>query len=129
MAGGRPTKYEEEFEDIAESFLASGKSITQLAKHLNVSKSTIYKWAEENTKFSDALSIGREFSQAHWEDRLEDMMFDKEINTPLVKLYFANRFGWSDKTETKNDHTSSDKSMTPRVTLNDFYATDTKSKP
>jgi hypothetical protein len=35
----------------------------------------------------------------------------KDINTPLVKLYFANRFGWSDKSETKNDHTSSDNSM------------------
>ncbi len=106
MAGGRPTKYEESFKDAAEEFLSTGKSVTQLARHLNVAKSTVYKWAVENQEFSDALSIGREFSQAHWEDRLENMMFDKEINTPLVKLYFANRFGWSDKSETKTDITS-----------------------
>lgn len=113
MAVGRPTKYSDEYLQVAEDFLSSGKSITQLAKKLNVSKSTIYKWAGENTNFSDALEIGREFSQSHWEDKLEDMMYNKEINTPLVKLYFANRFGWSDKTETKNDHTSSDGSMKP----------------
>lgn len=111
--GGRPTKYEERFLEIAEKYLAGGKSVTQLAKHLNVAKSTVYKWAEENKAFSDALELGKEFSQAYWEDELENMMYNKEVNSPLVKLYFANRFGWSDKTETKNDHTSSDGSMTP----------------
>lgn len=111
--GGRPTKYEDRFLEIAEKYLAGGKSVTQLAKHLNVAKSTIYKWAEENQEFSDALELGKEFSQAYWENELENMMYNKEVNSPLVKLYFANRFGWSDKTETKNDHTSSDGSMTP----------------
>lgn len=111
--GGRPTKFDESFLDITEKYLAKGKSVTQLAKHLNVSKSTVYKWAEENKAFSDALELGKEFSQAYWENELENMMYNKEVNSPLVKLYFANRFGWSDKTETKNDHTSSDGSMTP----------------
>lgn len=111
--GGRPTKYDDRFLEIAEKYLAGGKSVTQLAKHLNVAKSTVYKWAEENKAFSDALELGKEFSQAYWEDELENMMYNKEVNSPLVKLYFANRFGWSDKTETKNDHTSSDGSMTP----------------
>lgn len=106
MAGGRPTKYDDSFKQVAEDYLSQGKSITQLAKHLNVSKSTIYKWSDENKEFSDALNIGREFSQAHWEDKLEDMMFNKEVNSPLVKLYFANRFGWSDKSESKTDITS-----------------------
>jgi hypothetical protein len=33
---GRPTKYETAFAKIAEDFLSSGKSITQLAKKMNV---------------------------------------------------------------------------------------------
>lgn len=109
MAGGRPSKYDESFKEIAENYLAEGKSIVQLARHLNVSKSTIYKWAEENKEFSDTLSIGREFSQAFWEEKLEEMMYNREVNSPLVKLYFANRFGWSDKTETKNEHSTVEK--------------------
>lgn len=120
MKNGRPTKYSDEYLRVAEDFLATGKSVTQLARHLNVSKSTVYKWASENKSFSDALSIGREFSQAHWEDKLEQMMYDKEINTPLVKLYFANRFGWSDKSETKTDITSGGEKLTaPTYTVID----------
>lgn len=107
--GGRPTKYEDRFLEIAEKYLAGGKSVTQLAKHLNVAKSTVYKWAEENKAFSDALELGKEFSQAYWEDELENMMYNKEVNSPLVKLYFANRFGWSDKVETKNENANVEK--------------------
>jgi len=36
-------------------------------------------------------------------------MYSKEVNAPLVKLYFANRFGWHDKSEV--DNKSSDGSM------------------
>ena len=95
---GRPTKYKPEYCAIALDYVGEqGKSVTQLAKHLKVSKSTVYKWAEENQAFSDALSMSQEWSQAVWEDKLENMMYSKEVNSPLVKLYFANRFRWHDK--------------------------------
>lgn len=94
---GRPTSYREEFAGKAEEFLSSGKSITQLARYLNVAKSTVYEWEKKNPEFSVALEAGKDFSQAVWEDKLENMMYDKEVNAPLVKLYFANRFKWHDK--------------------------------
>ncbi len=100
---GRPTKYDESMCKEAKEFLAKGKSVTQLSAHLEVSKSTIYKWAEENAQFSDALTRGRELSQSYWESELVNMMYNKEVNPPLVKLYFANRFGWSEKTESKSE--------------------------
>lgn len=101
---GRPTKYDDKYCDVAIKYLAKGKSITQLARELKVSKSTVYLWAEVHESFSDALQRGRELSQAFWEDELIDMMYNKEVNSPLVKLYFANRFGWSDKSESKNEN-------------------------
>ena len=107
--GGRPTAYKEEYNDIAIDFLAQGKSIIQLCAKLRVGTSTIYRWAEANEEFRDTLKLGRQLSQAHWEDKLEGMMFNKEVNSPLVKLYFANRFGWSDKAETKNENATTDK--------------------
>lgn len=112
--GGRPTVWDDKYLEESINFLSLGKSLTQLAKHLNIAKSTLYKWAEENQKFSDALQIGKDFSQAHWENRLEEMMFDKEVNSPLVKLYFANRFKWTDKQEV--DNKSSDGSMATKPT-------------
>lgn len=127
---GRPTKYADDICKVAVEFLAEGKSVTQLARKLCVAKSTVYKWATEHKEFSDALTRGGELSQAFWEDELVNMMYSKEVNAPLVKLYFANRFGWSDKTESKVDNTSSDGSMSPKepITLDDFYAKSTNSK-
>lgn len=111
MARGRPTKYTEEVNKIALDFLSQGKSMVQLATKLGVHRDRLYEWAKVHEEFRDTLQIGKQNSQGHWEDKLEEMMYMKDINTPLVKLYFANRFGWSDKSETKNDHTSSDNSM------------------
>lgn len=105
-ATGRPNKLETWMIQKAEDFLSEGKSITQLGKELNVARSTIYKWSGECDAFSDALSIGAEFSQAHWEDKLStEFMLSKEVNAPLVKLYFANRFNWHDKSEVKQEVT------------------------
>lgn len=101
---GRPTKYKDEYCDKAIKFLAGGKSVTQLSAHIDVCKDTIYEWAKVHQDFSDALIRGKELSQAHWESELVNMMYNKEVNSPLVKLYFANRFGWSDKTESKNEN-------------------------
>lgn len=94
---GRPTKFNDKFIDEAIKFIGSGKSVTQFAKHIKVSKSTVYLWAKEHPKFSDALMLAQDWSQAVWEDKLEEMMYSKEVNAPLVKLYFANRFRWTDK--------------------------------
>lgn len=102
--GGRPSKYKKEYCAEAVKFLANGKSIIQLSAHIDVCKDTIYEWAKVHAEFSDALTRGKELSQAYWEGELCSMMYNKEVNSPLVKLYFANRFGWSDKVETKNEN-------------------------
>ena len=115
MAGGRPTKYKEDHCKEVIEYLRKGKSVTQFSAHIDVSKSTIYKWAEQHDMFSDALTRGQELSEAYWEGELANMMYSKDVNAPLVKLYFANRFGWSDKQEVKSDHTSSDGTMRPSV--------------
>ena len=47
--------------------------------------------------------MAQEWSQAHWEDELVNMMYSKEVNAPLVKLYFANRFKWHDRAEVSLD--------------------------
>ncbi|CAL9965259.1 terminase small subunit, partial [Vibrio phage K71] len=106
---GRPTKYKDEYCDKAIRFLAGGKSVTQLSAHIDVCKDTIYEWAKVHPDFSDALTRGKELSQAHWESELVNMMYNKEVNSPLVKLYFANRFGWSDKVESKNENANVEK--------------------
>ncbi len=109
MAGGRPTKYNDKMPKAIEEALASGKSVTQFAAQIGVNRSSIYEWAQHHEEFSAALSRGQEASQAYWESELQSMMYDRNVNAPLVKLYFANRFNWHDKAEV--DNKSSDGSM------------------
>ncbi|RKQ97138.1 hypothetical protein C7446_2558 [Kushneria sinocarnis] len=110
---GRPTKYTDQMPDLVYESLASGDSVTQFAVSIGVHRDTIYAWADSHPEFSDALTRGQEASQAFWEGELRQMMYSKEVNAPLVKLYFANRFNWHDKSEV--DNKSTDGSMTPTV--------------
>lgn len=106
---GRPTKYKESMCDESIKFLAQGKSLVQLAAKLDVHTDTIQEWKSKHEKFSVALKRGIQLSEAHWQDKLTEDMYDTSINSSLYKLYFANRFGWSDKVETKNENSQVDK--------------------
>jgi hypothetical protein len=97
---GRPSEFNPEYAAIALDYVGDqGKSITQLARHLRVSKQSIYNWMDKYPEFLDALRMAQEWGQGYWEDRLEDMMTDRSANAPLVKLYFSNRFGWTDRSD------------------------------
>ena len=108
---GRPTKYTEDMPKLVFDFMANGGSITQFAAHIGIARSKIYEWAKRHPDFGDALERAREASEAYWEKELQGMMYTREVNAPLVKLYMANRFGWHDKAEV--DNRSSDGSMSP----------------
>lgn len=106
MPAGRPTKYKDEYCQETIEFLAQGKSVTQLSAKIGVNKTTIYQWAKDYPEYSNALTRGQELSEAFWETELVDMMRDRDVNAPLVKLYFANRFGWSDKQSVDQKNTN-----------------------
>lgn len=113
MPAGRPTKYDKKYCDEIIDFMAEGGSVTEFAVEIGVSKSTVYLWADTHPEFSDALTRAQEVGEAYWARQLRThLMLSKEVNAPLVKLYFANRFGWHDKQEI--DNKSSDGSMTPK---------------
>jgi hypothetical protein len=112
---GAPTKYKDEYCDLIVSMAKEGASFTEFRAAIGgVTRQTLHNWKEAHDDFLDAYTRAEVEGEAYWERQMrKDLMYNKEVNSPLVKLYFANRFGWSDKTETKNDHTSSDGSMTP----------------
>jgi len=104
------TTYHKGIDQIVFAHMDSGLSIVQVARLLNVARSTIYKWAEDNHTFSDTLTRAREASEAYWEYQYTDMMRSKEVNGPLVKLYFSNRFGWAE-TQNQNVEVSAPESI------------------
>lgn len=115
VTAGRPTKYSrDQVERVYES-LAQGNSVTQFAAQQGVARSTVYKWAEEHEEFSVALSRGQEAGQAYWEGELQKMMYSRDVNAPLVKLYFANRFGWHEGKENKDEGNAKPANITFQV--------------
>lgn len=124
MAGGRPTKYRKEYCQIAIDYLSEGYSVTALAGHLKVARSTVFKWAEDNAEFSDALKTGQALAAEWWERVLRQVALTGEGNASAAIFGVKNRSReeWRDKQEL--DHTSSDNSMSPLVIVRDAGKTD-----
>ena len=114
MAGGRPTKYNEEIQAKADEYLETWEdnqtvpTVAGLSLHIGTPKSTMYDWAKVNDKFSDTLWI----LQAIQELNLVNKSLKNEINAQISKLMLANH-DYSERQEI--DHTSSDESMKPTV--------------
>ena len=67
-----------------------------------ITRKTFANWLQLYPEFLNAYEEALTAGEAYWEESLRtDLMFNKDVNTALAKLYFANRFGWSDKQETK----------------------------
>lgn len=110
MAGGRPSEYTPDIPSKVEKYLtecAERKFIPTkegLAVFLDVSRSTIYKWAEETPEFSDIF----ERLMAKQADKLIQGGLDGSFNAPVTKMLLT-KHEYSDKQEI--DHTTGGKAL------------------
>ena len=113
--GGRPSKYKDEYCDLVIEFMKDGFSVTAFAGHIGVARSSVFKWADENSEFSDALKTAQALAALWWEKTLMNVAKTGEGNASAAIFGVKNRSSeeWKDKRDF--DHTSSDKSMTPLV--------------
>lgn len=113
MKRGRPTKYDPAYCDEAIEFLKDGYSVKAFAGHIGVALSTVYKWADENPDFSDALKAGQAAAALWWERTLRNNAQTGEGSASAAIFGVKNRSQeeWRDKIE--QDITSSDGSMSP----------------
>jgi len=104
--GGRPTKLTPEMFEKADHYIEhyeseyghATPSAVGMAVVLNVAKSTLYKWAEdENNGFSDTLAKCNDWQ----EFTLNDKGLKNEVNPTIAKLALAN-FGYSDSIDNKH---------------------------
>jgi transposase-like protein len=103
MAAGRPSKYKPAYCKRAVDFLSQGYSVTALAGHLGVARSTVFQWAEENREFSDALKTGQAAAAEFWERALLNNAMTGEGNATSCIFGVKNRSRdeWRDKQETE----------------------------
>ena len=68
MAGGRPTKYKQDYCDLIIEALSEGKSIAAFAADIGVARSSVKEWADAYPEFSNALRIAKAKCSAWWEN-------------------------------------------------------------
>jgi len=114
MAGGRPTKYNATIQKKAEDYINNLPddevihTIEGLADHINVARSTVYKWRDEIEEFSDTLeTILRKQAKT-----LINRGLVGEFNAPMTKMMMNVNHGYRERTET--DHLSTDGTMSPQ---------------
>jgi sugar-specific transcriptional regulator TrmB len=97
---GRPTKYNPEYcQDIIEYFKSEANETLPLfeeyATNLDISKSTLYKWAEDHKDFSDAMQKAKQIQETKWIQK----SLANEVNVKFSIFMGKNCFGWTDRTE------------------------------
>ena len=120
--GGRPTKLTDELISKAEMYLVDYMSnddivpsVAGLSCYLDVAKSSIYKYRDEDARFSDTL----ERIESLQEKMLLKGGLMGDFNPTITKLMMSNH-GYSEKQQV--DNTSSDGSMAPMPTRIEIVA-------
>lgn len=93
MAGGRPTKFKDEYIEQARNYSYLGATDEQVAKFFDVTTRTITRWKDDYPEFCLALKEGKEIADAKVSKSLyeratgyshnEDKIFN-DNGTPLV---------------------------------------------
>lgn len=111
---GRPSKYNAALQKKADEYLQTlppGQiihSIEGLADHLDLARSTVYKWRDEIEAFSDTLeAVMRKQAVSLINNGLAG-----EFNAPMTKMMMNVNHGYRERNEV--DNLSSDGSMSPQ---------------
>lgn len=103
MTAGRPTDYDPAYCEVADTFLADGYSLAALAGHIGVARSTIYKWVDEHSEFSDAVKTGQAKAALWWEKVNRNFAMTGEGNATAIVFGLKNRASdeWRDMKQTE----------------------------
>ncbi len=103
--GGRPTKYLPEMCDKVRELGELGKSKTQIAASLKITRETLYAWCDIHPEFSDSVKVAEQLSQAWWEEQGQKGMWGgKKFNATAFIFQMKNRFreDYQDRVDTKH---------------------------
>lgn len=107
MPAGRPTGYKSEYCDKLIEHMRDGNSFETFAAVIEVSKPTLYVWADKYPAFLEAKRTGDALSEAWWEKQAKQglwkMKGEEELNTTLWIFVTKNRFGYQDSPDPKED--------------------------
>lgn len=88
---------------IAE-YYGQGYSDAEVAAELKITIKEYYQQMADNPVFAQLVEYGRTLALAFWEGQLRKNLNNKTFNTAGWKYWMANKYGWSEKTETNNNN-------------------------
>ncbi len=91
MAGGRPTKYKEEYCDLVMEVGSEGGWLAEMAEACDVHRSTMDEWAGKHPKFSEALTRAKQKAQAWFEKTGRHGMTADKFNSSLWARQMSSR--------------------------------------
>lgn len=85
MAGGRPTKYKQEYCKIGKKMCELGATDADVADALGVHIATMLRWKAQHKEFCDALKVGKEPADA----RVEASLYRRAVGYHIdnVKIF------------------------------------------
>lgn len=89
---GRPSEYRPEYCDLVIELGKLGKSVVQMACAIDVSRQTLYEWAETHEDFSDAFTRAKQWAQDWWETQGQLGLTADKFNAPVWSRSMAARF-------------------------------------
>ena len=103
------SKYKADYCQIAFDVLSAGKSKAHVCCKIGITRPTLYEWVAQHEEFADAVNMGLQHAQAHWEDIGEQGVkgdLEKFSATPWI-FTMKNRFR-DDYKEDKQEKTVSE---------------------
>lgn len=102
---GQPEKYKKEYCQRAIDMGKEGKTNVQIACAFDVVVSTLSNWCDKHPEFLSAMTRAKQLSEAYWTEQAQNAS-KTGGNYGMMKFYLGARFGWSEKTEVKQDITT-----------------------
>lgn len=85
MAGGRPSKFEDDLVERAYFLATKGFTDLEIAKAFGINVDTVYEWKKTRTEFSDALKLGKEESDR----KVERSLYEKATGYSHPDTHFS----------------------------------------
>lgn len=80
----------------------NGYSDVEVCRELDITLKVFNLMYQENEGFRKLVDYGRMMQQAWWMEQGRKNLWNKDFSVSLWNFNMKNRFGWADKTETKN---------------------------
>lgn len=105
---GRPSEYDATYCEKVIDLGKQGKSKTQMAAELGVTKTTLDNWVRQHPEFLGAMEIASTHSQAWWETAGQKGLTAEKFNASIWSRSMAARFPDDWRENSRHEHTGRD---------------------